>query len=164
MPLMDLQSLKTVAAGAADHPNTSLETAAKYDRAKEIARELSDGNYVDYLSRYYREWYRDWQNGERDAPCECSNPACPLKNGRLPYEIRRAESPFSSVETPDPETRIRNYLDDHPGARVLDEAVDDLEQKKHEAEDLFQEVVRIHQKGLERDDDDDRNNGRKGRR
>lgn len=117
------------------------ELADKYDEGVELLRELGDGNLRDWVAKEYRERYDDWENGDGDVPCDCPDPACPLKNGRLPYAIRRDESPFSIREPTPMEDRIKNYLDDHPEADVLSEALEDLAAKKHRAESLFEEIL-----------------------
>lgn len=135
-----LSDLRDAAAGrlVGDLPE---EEEQKFEEANELVRELGNDNLLDYIGRQYRAWYRAWRNDERGPPCKCSNPACPLKNGRLPYEIRRRPSPFAQTSHPEAEDRLRNYLDGHPQAIVIDETVDDLEDKKFRAEDLLRSVL-----------------------
>jgi hypothetical protein len=116
------------------------ELEAKYNEGVSLLRELGDGNLRDWVTREYRERYEAWQHGDADVPCNCSDPACPLKNGRLPYAIRRDESPFSIREPTPMEDRIKGYLDDHPEAVVLSDALEELAKKKHRTLDLFEEV------------------------
>lgn len=152
-----LDSLRKLAAGGLGTDNLSNEDVEKFEEANELVRDLGDDNLVDYVSRRYRDWYRAWQAGERRAPCECSNPACPLKNGRLPYAIRRDTSPFSLRDGDDTaEHRLRSYLDEHPEALVIDDTMDELETKRFRAEDLFREVITSRREGTEAE------TGRKG--
>jgi hypothetical protein len=116
------------------------ELEAKYNEGVELLRDLGDGNLRDWVTRQYRERYEAWQAGDAAVPCNCSDPACPLKNGRLPYAIRRDESPFSIREPTPMEDRIKGYLDDHPEAVVLSDALEELAEKKHRTLDLFEEV------------------------
>lgn len=137
-----LESLKQRASGAVVHAHVPQELEAQYERAHDIYVELGDGDLRDWVTEQYREWYNDWQAGERDAPCRCSSPGCPLKNGRLPYQIRHDGSPFEMTTTPPVDERIKAFLDEHPEAIVLDEAMQELREKRQKCERMFEEVLR----------------------
>lgn len=137
-----LKNLQSQAGGAVEHSHVPDELVEQYKEANEILRELGDGNLRDWVTQQYREWYQDWLAGERDAPCKCSNPGCPLKNGKLFYEIRRSDSPFS-IRTGTPmEDRIKAALDDHPEAVVLSESLTELQDKKHTVRDMYEDILR----------------------
>lgn len=137
-----LQTLRDMASGAVAQAHAGDDLVERYEEANALVRELGDGNVRDWVSEQYRSHYQDWLAGDADPPCRCSNPGCPLKNGRLPYEIRRDDSLFSIRDTPAIEDRIKSFLDDHPEAVVLSDALEDLEGKKHRAESIFEEVIR----------------------
>lgn len=139
-PAQRLRDWREVASGHIAQTDDE-ELEAKYDEAVDLLRELRDGNLRDWVTREYRERYEAWQNGDADVPCNCSDPACPLKNGRLPYAIRRDESPFSIREPTPMDDRIKSYLDDHPEAVVLSDALEELAEKKHRVESLFEEIM-----------------------
>lgn len=138
----NLQELKAQASGAAAQPGVSDDIVQQYEDARDLLYELGDGNLRDWVSRQYREWYQAWLTGEKPAPCQCSNPGCPLKNGSLPYEIRRQDSEFTMGTLPPVRDRIKNFLDDHSEAVVLHDAVEELEEKQHRAESMLEEVYR----------------------
>lgn len=137
-----LESLKQRASGAVVHGYVPTELEAKYEKGHDLFVELGDGELRDWVAERYREWYQEWQDGEREPPCRCANPACALKNGRLPYEIRHDGSPFEMTNTPPVDDRIKNYLDEHPEAVVLHDAMQELREKRQRCERLFEEVLR----------------------
>lgn len=99
------------------------------DDLRDIERRLQplqEGDVAEFVSRRVREAHR---NDDRDEPiCECPDPACDLKRGRLPYPLRRRESPGRAAEAP--ERRLRSYLRRHPDAVIVDEALDELQTEK----------------------------------
>lgn len=137
-----LEELKLKAAGAVDRPEVSERLEARYTQANDLYVELSDGDLRDWVTRKYRAWYNEWRNGERGPPCKCSDPGCPLKNGSLPYSVRRNESVFSGRHLPDTDERIKEFLDGHPEAVALSEPLDELREKRRRCEELFQLVYR----------------------
>ena len=85
----------------------------------------------EWVSRKYRKAYTAKQKDERtDSLCRCPSRRCRLKNGKLPYQLRRRTSQFTDRQSP--EEQLRAYLKRHPEAVVIDEALDSLRERKGE--------------------------------
>lgn len=97
----------------------------------ELMAPLVADDISEWVSREYRrEWQRK-QGGERDAPlCRCQSRRCRLKTGTLPYQLRRRSSRYAQRQTP--EQQLRDFLKRHPEAVVIDEALDNLRERKDE--------------------------------
>ncbi len=95
----------------------------RFDDAARTVERIMVGDISEWVGQFYREWYRDWQDGDRDdPPCRCSNPRCSFKLGELPYPLRRRRS--SIREGANGREALVSYLDSHPEAVVVDEALD----------------------------------------
>jgi len=84
-------------------------------------------DHAEWIAGFYRNAYRAFQAGDRDdPPCECPNPRCPLKQGSVPYQLRRRRTNLDTPETTPMET-LRSYLKTHPEATVIEEALEEIE-------------------------------------
>jgi hypothetical protein len=84
-------------------------------------------DHAEWIAGFYRNAYRAWTAGDRDdPPCNCPNPRCPLKQGSVPFQLRRRKT---SLDTPDrtPMETLRAYLKTHPEATVIEEALAEIE-------------------------------------
>lgn len=85
------------------------------------------------LSEHLRRERKRFRNGERDEPlCECRDPLCPLKQGKLPAPVRRREDLVAAMF---------EYQDEHPEAVILLEAREALAEEKAEVRDAFREAL-----------------------
>lgn len=99
-------------------------------------------DHAEWIAGFYRDAYRiatgstnagdvDMTGAadrfsDGDALCECPNPRCPLKKGRVPYQLRRRTTSLSTPETTPMET-LRSYLKTHPDAVVIEAALKEIE-------------------------------------
>lgn len=108
------------------------------NRFADIERKLSllwFRDTAEWVAEFYREAYRLRQRDERENPlCTCSNPRCPLKQGQVPYQLRRRET---SLNTParTPMDELKAFLKTHPQAVVIDEALQHLRDLRSEVSD-----------------------------
>lgn len=73
----------------------------------EIMEVTADDAYQRHLGQYLAEQADAFQAGARETRlCSCNDPYCPLKQGRLPAEIRMAESK---------DRGLRGWLERHRG-------------------------------------------------
>lgn len=151
-----LEELKMRASGAVSNPSVPMRLEARYEQAHDIYVELGDGNLRDWVTQEYREWYQDWKNDERGPPCNCSDCGCPLKNGSLPYIVRKHDSVFSERTLPPTDDRIKEFLDQHPEAVALSESMQELREKRLKCERLFEQVIRDTHRAKQNDDEDPR--------
>lgn len=91
-----------------------------YKQADQLHRKIATADgYLDYLSNYINREYTKLQafdkdrpqdhpyDGERTQPmCGCADRYCPLKEGRLPREIRISDNPLEA---------LREFKNSHPG-------------------------------------------------
>ena len=143
MKLKRLRTLRDEASGYADHAETSDAVREAFDEGEAAFEAIDTDGLDEWLSREYRGWFRDWKAGEADPPCDCSNPRCPLKRGRMFYDVRRPSSAVSNRDEKSFERRIRETLDDHPDATVLDAKLRELREHKQTALRCFREAIRL---------------------
>lgn len=118
------------------------ELADEFADAEELYFRVGEVDLGEWVNRYYREQYRQFQTGERDAPlCECPNPRCGLKRGTLPYQLRQRDSTVRERDR-EPTAVLRQFLREHPQARVIDDALDTLESDRQAVADQLREIVR----------------------
>ncbi len=107
----------------ADHPKTT-EFDKRFDDAAEKLEQILVGDISEWVGRFYRDRYHRWQSGDRERPmCRCENPRCPLKRGDIPYRLRRRDSQIRTDGGTDRDM-LSGYLDNHPQAVIIDEALD----------------------------------------
>lgn len=123
-----------------DYDNVE-ELDDRFDSATQTVERIMVGDISEWVGQFYREWYRDWQDGNRDdPPCRCSNPRCSFKLGELPYPLRRRRS--SIRDGSNGREALVGYLDSHPEAVVVDEALDRQEELASEAGREFRQLHR----------------------
>lgn len=119
----------------AQEPELDEEYAERFAAIEAKLEKLWWRDTAEWVSTRYREAYRAAQDGEREEPlCRCPNPRCPLKQGQVPYALRRRET---VLETPDktPLQTLKAYLKTHPKAVIIDEALQDLRDLRAEVSD-----------------------------
>lgn len=97
---------------------------------------------AEWVAEFYREAYRARCRGERDdSLCDCPNPRCPLKNGGVPYQLRRRAT---TLDTPErtPMEELKAFLKVHPAAVVIDEALQELRDLRSDVGDELIEFNR----------------------
>ncbi len=112
----------------------------RFDDATADLEQILVGDISEWVGRFYRERYYRWQSGNREKPlCRCKNPRCPLKRGDIPYRLRRRNSQIRNDGGTGREM-LSAYLDSHPQAIVIDEALD---QQQELAADLGREFRQL---------------------
>jgi len=132
---MNLDQLERQYSGVEQSVVGDPELPYHYDVAlhevQDLMQPLFAEDISEWVSRQYREAYRAKQQDERSKPlCACSSRRCRLKNGKLPYQLRRRSSSFT--RRPSPEEQLQSYLKRHPEAVVISEALDNLRERKAE--------------------------------
>lgn len=81
----------------------------------DVTKVLRDDAHEDWVLHYVEQEQRALTHGDRDdSLCTCGLASCPLKNNRLPWKIKQADSLAGG---------IKDFRQRHPGQpRVLDEA------------------------------------------
>ncbi len=96
----------------------------RFDDAADKLEQILVGDISEWVGRFYRKRYHRWQSGDREKPlCRCENPRCPLKRGDIPYRLRRRDSQIRADGGTGREV-LSGYLDSHPQAVIIDEALD----------------------------------------
>ncbi len=114
----------------------------RFDDATAKLEQILVGDISEWVGRFYRERYHRWQSGDREKPpCRCENPRCPLKRGDIPYRFRRRDSQIRSDGGPGREI-LAAYLDSHPQAIVIDEALDRQQELAAELGREFRQLQR----------------------
>ena len=123
-----------------DHDDVE-ELDDRFDEAAQTVERIMVGDISEWVGQFYRQWYRDWQDGERDEPpCRCSNPRCPFKRGELPYPLRQRRSSIRDGQNG--REALVSYLDSHPEAVVIDRALDRQEELASEVGREFRKLHR----------------------
>lgn len=115
---------------------------------------LSRDGYLDYFSKFLSREHTKYTNsdplqdtldGERLQPlCLCSDRYCPLKQGRLPRQIRTAKNPKQA---------LRTFADDHPGEPlVIHDFKDEYREEVVAFGDVHRRVLTCAQHGIHPDD------------
>jgi len=113
----------------------------RFDEAAKTAERILVGDISEWVGQFYRQRYRAWQEGDRQAaPCRCENPRCALKRGELPYRLRRRTSTVREG-TQSGRQVLSEYLDSHPEAVVIADA---LQEQEEIASDLGREFRKLH--------------------
>ncbi|WP_373190024.1 hypothetical protein [Halolamina sp.] len=113
----------------------------RFDEAAKTVERILVGDISEWVGQFYRERYRAWKNEGREAPpCRCDNPRCSLKRGEIPYRLRRRASKIRDGGSSGREA-LSGFLDSHPEAVVIDEALDRQEEI---ASDLGREFRKLH--------------------
>lgn len=119
------QKLKSSELGK--HPRAT-DLDDRFDSSNRELERILIGDISDWVGQFYRARYRAWRDGDRDTPpCRCDNPRCTLKRGELPYKLRRRQSQIRDGETSGRRV-LTEYLDSHPDAVLIDEALDQQEE------------------------------------
>lgn len=132
---MHLEQLKDdynrVEQAVAGDPELPEEYVLALHEIQRLMQPLVAEDASEWVSRKYRKAYKAKQKDERNKSlCRCSSRRCRLKNGKLPYQLRRRTSEFTPTQSP--EEQLRAYLKRHPQALVIDEALDTLRDRKSE--------------------------------
>jgi len=107
----------------ASHPDAE-SFDERFDNAAGKLEQILVGDISEWVGRFYRERYHRWRSGNREQPlCRCDNPRCPLKRGEVPYRLRRRDSQIRTDRGTGREM-LSAYLDSHPQAVIIDEALD----------------------------------------
>ncbi len=123
------------------HPKAP-ELDDRFDEANQRLESILIGDISEWVGRFYRQRYQRRMNGEREEPlCKCQNPRCVLKRGELPYGLRRRGSAIRDSRTTGRE-RLATYLDGHPEAVVIDEALERQEELATEVSREFRDIQR----------------------
>lgn len=120
--------------------NSSLSTETR----REFARRLSDieadldalrrGDLEAWVGRFVRSEWRSREAEKRTEPlCTCGNPRCKLKRGNVPPALARSDDP--------PRRALTRFVDEHPGAVVLDEAVHEWDARERAAKRDLRDLV-----------------------
>lgn len=141
---------------------TNTDLYLRYEEANDYAQEPElDESYVErfaaierqlgqlwwrdtaeWVDEFYREAYRAEEAGERERPlCRCSNPRCPLKHGKIPYQLRRRETTLTTAERT-PIDELKAFLKTHPEAVIIDEALQQLRETRENVSDELVTFVR----------------------
>lgn len=126
----------------AQEPELDEEYAHRFSEIEAKLEKLWWRDTAEWVSERYREAYRARQADEREAPlCTCSNPRCPLKQGQVPYALRRRET---TLDTPDrtPLAELKAYMKTHPDAVIIDEALQELRDLRAAVSDALVEFNR----------------------
>lgn len=99
------------------------DVRAKLDSISEDYEQIDRSNaFRHFLHGFLRRQRRRFKAGDRDEPlCECADPECSLKNGKLPGDVRLADDLL---------TGIYQHQERHPDAIVLMEARDEWASKR----------------------------------
>ncbi|QLH83397.1 hypothetical protein [Halosimplex pelagicum] len=103
-------------------PEAEEEAREHLDEVRQEYEQLrGDSAYRQHVLRYIQEERESFQDGEREKPlCGCRI-RCPVKRGRIPARVRKADSI---------EEGIHAYQERHSEAIVLLEAKEDWIEKK----------------------------------
>lgn len=141
-PSTNLERLYDAAEEAVETPHLGDEFEERFAEAEALYHEVGDVDIGDWTERFYRREYRRSERGDRDAHlCNCRNPRCPLNRGSLPYQLRRRDSSVRE-DGREPTEVLRQFLKEHPGAVVIDDALDELEKKRQECAERFRRIKR----------------------
>ena len=106
---------------------------------RELASLESKNAFENHMAEFISQAAVKRENDERGPLCSCSNPTCPLTEGRVPPQVRIRGGPLFSHRKP--EDLVSDYLMDHPGAEVMHEMI----RAWHDREgDLYRRTQRIH--------------------
>lgn len=99
---------------------------------EQLYQDYGERQFLTQYLREQREAYRS-ERGDREEPlCECGNPLCPLKRGKLPPAIRERE---------DLTAAMYEYQERHPDAVVLLGAREALAEQKREIRTAFRKAI-----------------------
>ncbi|MFD1526036.1 MULTISPECIES: hypothetical protein [Halobacteriales] len=104
----------------------------------------SDKAFDQHVAKYVSEAYAEKQRGNRGPLCTCSNPTCPLTNGKIPAKIRYNGD--SVLPQKSGRKRALEYIHRHAGAEVLHEVLDAWDQREGK---LHRQISKIHNELLE---------------
>lgn len=106
----------------------------------------SEQSFDQHLSKYISDQYKKRQNGGREPLCSCSQPTCPLTNGKVPPQVRYN----SDAVLPQKSGRKRalEFIQKHRGAEVLHEVLETWDEREGE---LHREISKLHMRVVNSD-------------
>jgi len=110
------------------------------DVITKLSRRDGEGAYARYVSDVIGREYERKRRGERERPlCACSDPLCPLSDGRLPPQLRPQHSRYFGNRTS--KELIDEYEETHPEAIILRDARREYEETGAEIDQQLIEIT-----------------------